>query len=278
MNEISQRRFKGEKTPEIYEITGLKKDGSRIYIEVNASLGSYEGQPAIVTLVRDITERKRVERELQASLEEKVQLIRELYHRTKNNMQVIISMLMVQAELAESEQVRAALKDTTSRILAMALVHEKLYQSQRLSQINLDEYIRDLVELLVRTYQVNQEQISIEFDLEQIPVLIDTAIPCGLVLNELVSNSLKHAFSEGKSGEISICLKHEQPNVILLSVADNGSGLPVDFEVEDSQSFGLQTITAIVEHQLQGELHFENREGLLCQMRFRDDLYHERIK
>jgi PAS domain S-box-containing protein len=278
VKEISQRRFEGENVPAIYEITGLKKDGSRINIEVNANLTSYEGQPAIVTLVRDITERKRVERELQASLEEKVQLIRELYHRTKNNMQVVISMLMVQAELTESEQVQEALKDTTSCIQAMSLVHEKLYQSQRLSQINLDEYIRDLAELLVKTYQINQEQVSIEFDLQKIPVLIDTAIPCGLVLNELISNSLKHAFEEGKSGQISIRLQREQTNEILLSVSDNGSGLPAGIDLEDSQSFGLQSITAIVEHQLQGQLHFENQEGLLCQMRFRDDLYHERVK
>ncbi len=231
-----------------------------------------------VHIVSDITGRKQTEAALQNSLQEKTQLIRELYHRTKNNMQVIMSMLMLQAEFTEDEQTRDMLQGTNSRIHAMALVHEKLYQSQNLSRINLNEYIQDLAQLLAQTYRVTPNKITLAFDLEPIPVLIDIAVPCGLVLNELISNALKHAFPHKQSGEISIRLRRAPDNeLIILTIADNGIGMPRNFNYGRSETFGLQTIVAIVEHQLQGKIVFEEKNGLTCRMQFKDSHYEARV-
>lgn len=224
-------------------------------------------------------EKKRTgaEAALEASLQEKIQLIGELYHRTKNNMQVIISMLMIQAGITDNEKVKEILRDTVSRIQAMSLVHEKLYQSQTLSRINLDEYINDLTQLLVKTYHVESNKIKLSFELEQIPVLIDTAVPCGLVLNELIANALKHAFPEKRDGEIKIVLQRTQNQDINLVLTDNGIGVPDGFNFRNNESFGLQTAILIVEHQLQGKIDFAADHGVSCHLRFRDDLYQERV-
>jgi PAS domain S-box-containing protein len=222
-------------------------------------------------------ERDRAKIALEASLQEKIELIRELYHRTKNNMQVIISMLRIQAELTDNDQVKTTLWDTTNRIQSMALVHEKLYQSQKLSHINLDEYIRDLAQLLLSSYHVAANKIDITFDLERMPALVDTAVPCGLVLNEFVSNALKHAFPGERSGEIRITLQRVNEKDVSLVVADNGIGVPQDFDFSTNQTFGMQIIAAIVEHQLQGKISFKSENGLTCQALFPDDQYRERV-
>ncbi len=229
-------------------------------------------------IMQNITERKQAEQALKISLQEKTQLISELYHRTKNNMQVIMSMLKIQSGRLDDIRLRKVLQESVNRIHAMALVHEKLYQSQNLSRIDLGEYIRELTQLLMRTYHVSPNKVKLSFDLEPIPTLIDFAVPCGLILNELISNIFKYAFPGEQSGEIHIGLHRlKEKETISLTVSDNGIGLPEKFDYRKSKTFGLPIIVAIVEHQLQGKIEFEGENGLTCRIQFRDDQYEERV-
>lgn len=229
-------------------------------------------------IMQDITERKQAEQALKISLQEKTRLISELYHRTKNNMQVIMSMLKIQSDRMDDIRLQKVLQESVNRIHAMALVHEKLYQSQNLSRIDLAEYIRDLVQLLVRTYQISPNKIKLTFDLESIPMLIDFAVPCGLILNELISNIFKYAFPGEQSGEVHIGLHRlKEKETVFLTVSDNGIGMPENFDYRKSKTFGLPIIVAIVEHQLQGKIEFEGENGLTCRIQFRDDQYEERV-
>jgi two-component sensor histidine kinase len=194
-------------------------------------------------------------------------MLRELYHRTKNNMQVICSMLDLQSKSANDPYIKSAFMEMQNRIYSMALVHQKLYQSQNLSEINLKDYIKELSELLVRNYQLS-DKISLNLDLENIPAVIDSAIPCGLILNELISNSLKYAFPDGGSGLINIELK-EKEGYIELKVSDNGKVLPNDFDFRNRETLGMKTIFLLAENQLQGTIEFSSQNGVSCRVRFR---------
>ena len=227
---------------------------------------------------QEINARREAERALQTSIEEKNQLIRELYHRTRNNMQVIISLLMLNSGNSEDEKVKFLVQSTVTRIQAMALVHEKLFQSQNLSRISLDEYLFDLSQLLVQTYDVQPNVVKLSYDLEPIPTLIDIAVPCGLVFNEIVSNVFRHAFSGDRHGELKIGLhRMDNDKTIGLTVSDDGVGFPADFEDRSAGTMGIRTMRTIVEYQLQGEIVFRNGNGLTCLVRFPDALYRERI-
>jgi PAS domain S-box-containing protein len=266
----------------LYPIEGqyVRLDGSVVPVEVIAAPFAYRGKPAIQVLAADITERVQSEAQIRASLQEKVQLLRELYHRTKNNMQVISSMLALQAAFSDDEQVHQVFQDTRNRIQAMALVHEKLYQSQNLSTVNLDEYIGELAQLLVATYQVTRGKVAIVLDMERIVTLIDTAVPCGLILNELISNALKYAFPGEQSGEIRIALYRTGQDTITLQVADDGVGMAEVGDDWQPETFGLQTVKIIAEHQLQGTvtcLAGKDHRGVTWQVKFRDNLYQARV-
>jgi PAS domain S-box-containing protein len=257
-----------------------KKDGSIIWTEQrNVPIYNQEGDLiALEGIARDITHRKQIELALESSLNEKNQLLRELYHRTKNNMQVIISMLMMQMDRSEDQATRTTFQETVSRIQAMALVHEKLYQSKNLSSIKLDDYIHDLSLLLKKTYQVEQNHIQINLDLQPTSTLIDIAMPCGLVINELISNAFKHAFPHSRAGEITIQLiHHAEQGMIHLVVSDNGIGFPDELDLKQSASFGIPIIISIIEHQLQGVIEFESQNGVTCRIQFPENLYEERV-
>ena len=193
-------------------------------------------------LEQRVAERKQAEEQVKKSLQEKEILLRELYHRTKNNMQVICSMLALQSQYTKDEQVLKIFEETENRIKSMALVHQKLYQSKNLSSIDLKDYISDFTDFLVKDHRVESNRISFIFDMDSVLVLIDTAIPCGLVLNELISNSLKHAFPGDMEGEIRIRLKKTEEGEIELRVSDNGVGVTKDFDFRQSDTLGVQTL------------------------------------
>ena len=231
----------------------------------------------VFVTLHDVSERKRAEEAMKAALEEKEILLRELYHRTKNNMQVIRSMLALQGAHCGHPEVKSVFKETENRIQAMALVHQKLYQSRDLSRINLKEYYNDLAHFLIRSYGAAGERITLRLHLEDIHVLIDTAIPCGLVLNELVSNALKHAFPDGREGEIVVEVFRSEGRSIEIRFSDNGAGVPEGFDLRTQGTLGLQTVLMIVEHQLKGKLEFSNKTGLTVKLRFQDSLYSKRV-
>lgn len=228
---------------------------------------------------RDITERKQAEEKLKASLAEKEILLRELYHRTKNTMQVIRSMLMLQAtRMPENEQVQQLVHDTELRILAMALVHDQLYQSQDLSRLNLGGYLQELSQQILRSDALAAQRIALTFDLKPAAVLLDTAIPCGLLLNELLSNALKHAFPAERTGTIAITLFRNEDGLLELHVADNGVGVPPDFDFRQQGSLGIEMIMALAEGQLHGTIRFTSKQGgVTCQVEFPDTFYSPRV-
>jgi two-component sensor histidine kinase len=219
--------------------------------------------PAVDRELREVKvrqERKKAQEQIKASLREKEILLKEIHHRVKNNLQIISSLLNLQAEYLKDTQTIAIFKDSQNRIQSMAIVHEKLYQSEDLATINLSDYIQDLVSNLSYSYEVNLESIVFKIDVEDVLLDIDTAIPCGLIINELISNSLKYAFPRGKSGEIWIKLKSSAKNQLRLIVSDNGMGLPENFDFNNTESLGLQLVDALT-IQLKGTIEIDRARG-----------------
>ncbi len=217
--------------------------------------------------------------ELKNSLEDKKALLRELYHRTKNNMQVIRSILALKSEYASQDSAfHDLVKDVDARIFAMSLVHQKLYQSENLSRINMREYIEELVPHVIETYKIEPRHISIDIKAEDVELLIDTAIPCGQILSELICNSMKHAFSDNVKYKIYIALWIEESNQIFLRYSDNGKGVSQGFRLEDQQSLGVQTILQLAERQMLGHIDvFKRDKGLGIEIQFPAQLYRERV-
>jgi two-component sensor histidine kinase/CheY-like chemotaxis protein len=210
-------------------------------------------------LQKEITERKRMERRIRASLKEKEVLLKEVHHRVKNNMQVIISMLNLQSGYIDDEQAIEAFRKSQDRIRTMALVHEKLYQAKDLARINFAEYTRDLTNYLLSAYGSDAGTITLKMDIEDISLSIDTAVTCGMILNELITNSIKHAFSGGRGGEIFIEL-HSDNDKLILTAGDNGAEIPEDPDSRKTESLGLQLIDAFVE-QLEGSVELNRKDG-----------------
>ncbi|MEC4816913.1 MAG: histidine kinase dimerization/phosphoacceptor domain -containing protein [Scytonema sp. PMC 1069.18] len=201
----------------------------------------------------DITERKYAEEQIQVSLVEKEVLLKEIYHRVKNNLQVISSLLHLQEEYIKDKDDLEIFQQSQLRIESMALIHQKLYQSQDLAKIDVNEYICDLVKSLCSSYEINSNVISLTANVDNILLNLDTAIPCGLIITELVSNSLKYAFPHGRKGEVCVELKAGNDNVYTLTIRDNGVGFPAGFNFQETTSLGLQLVEALT-NQISGNL------------------------
>ncbi len=253
-----------------YELTLKKSDNTPMPVSLSSHiLRDSEGKPiGTEGVIRDISKRKQDEEKLQQSLREKEVLLRELYHRTKNNMQVIIAILNLEASYFTDEFTRDVFKSIENRIHSMALVHQKLYQSQNLSSINLKEYINDLISLLAESYEIKENKIKFELDIENISVGIDTAIPCGLIINELVSNSFKYAFPGDRKGMIHLGLARDNNGFIEIRIEDNGIGMPPDFDFRTGGKMGIKSVFSIGEQQLRGKVDFSSGQGLSCVIRF----------
>ena len=257
-----------------FEAVRRRKDGSPVEVSLSSapvydSEGMIAGRMAIVA---DITSRKRAEEELRKSLAEKEILLRELYHRTKNNMTVIISLLHMQAVQCGDESLRRAFDEAENRIYSMALVHQKLYESGDLSRVNLKSYLTDLCEYLIPNYVIDPGSITLTKELDDIFVQIDTAIPCGLIANELITNSLKHAFPDGRRGTITLTLRLQGDREILLRIADDGIGGGDLVELERNPGMGLRTVMGLGESQLNGRVTFASGPGFSCELRFMGQL------
>jgi two-component sensor histidine kinase len=218
------------------------------------------------------------EKRIMSSLDEKETLIKELYHRSKNNMQVVSSLLRLHSSELKDEASRAIFKDLVNKIVAMSLVHQKLYESKDLSNIALGEYIRELVTLLLKSYGIPPDRVETIYDIEEVTLLIDTAIPCGLVISEIVANICKYAYPGEAKGYIRIGLKQVDGDTVELSLGDDGVGLPAGFDAAVDGRMGLKTIFTLVRHQLQGTVDLRSGKGLSYVIRFRKKLYDERVK
>jgi PAS domain S-box-containing protein len=255
-----------------YEVTLQNKDGSLIQCSFSSIVQSDSaGNPQkIIGSMRDITERKIAEDQIARDLEEKNTLLKELYHRTKNNMQVISSMLKMQAQHSDNEFIHESFKEIIHKIQAMSLVHQKLYQAEDLSRINLKEYIGDILKLLMISYNIRSELFSFKLDLKNVFVTIDSATPLGLVLNELISNVFKHSFPDNRKGKLNIDMGQEENGDIKIQLTDNGVGLPSGFNPEKTKSMGLQTAYSLVNYQLDGSLNYKVKNGLSWFIKFND--------
>jgi len=207
-----------------------------------------------------ITERQRAEELVRASLREKEVMLKEIHHRVKNNLQVVSSLLRLQARNLKNPDTLAAFEESCIRVQSMALVHEKLYQSSNLSELDFAAYARSLVDSLLTSFGTDPSRIQLRFDLDDVRLDINQAIPCALILNELVSNALKYAFPDGRGGEIRVRLRADAEGRVRLGVGDNGVGLPADLDVATTESLGLQLVNTLV-RQLRGQLEISRAAG-----------------
>lgn len=214
----------------------------------------------VVVIDTDITLHKRMEEQIRAALEEKGLLLREIHHRVKNNLQIIISLFNLQTSYVSDEKAYKALREGQDRIKSMALIHERFYQADGLSQIDFDEYIKRLSENLMQSFRIEPGRIRLEIHSEKISLDIDTAVPTGLIINEIVTNALKHAYVGRSTGELRIDLTQPRENHFLLSIADNGVGFAEGVKPDELDSLGIQLIQALT-HQLEGEMKIETAPG-----------------
>jgi PAS domain S-box-containing protein len=250
----------------VYEF--IARDGTRKLGEVSGAPLFREGEVvAVVAVARDISERVRAEEQIKASLREKEVLLKEIHHRVKNNLQVISSMLYLQSKNIQDRQTIEMFQESQYRVRSMALVHEWLYQSPDLARIDFAEYVRSLANHLFQSYGVNANVIQLKINVDDVSLGVNTAIPCGLIINELVSNSLKHAFSDGREGEICIEVRVDRDGKHTLMVSDNGVGFPEDLDFRDAGSLGLQLVNTLVD-QLEGTIELDRSGGTAFKIMF----------
>ena len=253
-------------------------DGPHTYISIKFPLFDLNGVPyGVCGISTDITDRKQADEQIKKSLKEKELLLQEIYHRTKNNMQVICSLLHLQSQYTNDEQVLKIFGETENRIESMSLVHAKLYQSKDLSSINLKDYIEELANNLFRAYYVNTDKISLKFTNDNIFINIDSAIPCGLLINEIITNSLKYAFPDSRKGEIRTVLCKTDNGEIELRIADNGIGMPKGLDFRNTKTLGLRLVTNLVEYQLKGKIDITSENGVVYRITFKETNRPKRI-
>jgi len=241
------------------------KTGDKKYLSAK-TIPLYD-QNLIILTVQDITERITADKQIQHSLKEKEILLREVHHRVKNNLQTISSLLDLQAESIKDSAALEAFRSSQSRIRSMALIHERLYKSENLSRIKAQEYIKNLIDYLEATYDSQAGNIKLKTNVQNILLNLDTAIPCGLIINELVSNSMKYAFPGEQAGTIEVSLLVSSTDSISLSVKDDGIGIPADITVENSPSLGLQLVYLLAK-QINGTLITERKNGTKVELIF----------
>ena len=224
-------------------------------------------------IATDITARKQAEKALEQALEqikislqEKEVLLKEIHHRVKNNMQVITSLLRLQSKTISDKQVLSVLQDSQNRVKSMALIHETLYDSKDLSRINFAEYLEKLVAHVSRSYRTRPEAVKINIQVDAVSLPIDTVVPCGLIINELASNSLKYAFPADTQGEVNITFRRADAQYVL-RVSDTGVGLPDDFAPEKGKSLGMKLVRMLT-GQMHGEMEYRNSVGTTFEIKF----------
>jgi len=224
----------------------------------------------VIIYSQDITERRKFEDQLKASVEEKEILLGEIHHRVRNNLQVIYSLLSIQSDFVTEEKHRNLFRECQNQIMSMALVHEELYQTKNLARINFKNYLENLINTLFISYGIYDQRIKVKIDCHHTILQIDTAILCGLIINELVSNSLKHAFPDGREGEIQLSLRLISGKKYELLYRDNGIGIPQEIDFSNAETFGLQMINELVSGRLRGEATLIRNHGTEIRILFHD--------
>jgi len=224
-------------------------------------------QKMVIFTLLDITDRLKTEKYLKNSLIEKETLLKEIHHRVKNNLQTVSSLLDLQAESITEPKSLEAFRSSQSRIKSMALIHERLYKSENLAKIKAYEYIKNLIEYLEGTYHSSSREIEITTELKDLYLNLDVAIPCGLIINELVTNSMKYAFPHNQKGNIKVSLLSDNEKNLILSIMDNGVGIPLNFKTLNPQSLGLELVKLMVK-QLNGTMAIDGTAGTKISITF----------
>jgi PAS domain S-box-containing protein len=251
------------------QLSAVHRDGSEFPVEISLSPLETEEGLLVSAAIRDISDRKQVENQLRSSLQEKEILLKEIHHRVKNNLQIVSSMLNLQMGLLSDERALELFKESQSRVRSIALFHEKLYQSKDLARVEIAEYLKGLANGLFTTYGVNPDEISLEIEAEDIPLGVDAAISCGLIVNELLSNSLKHAFTVGRKGRIHVALGRAGKGFVL-DISDNGVGMPPELEFRNASTLGLKLVCIFAE-QLGGTIELDPSGGTRFVIQFGDE-------
>jgi PAS domain S-box-containing protein len=240
----------------LFETVHRRKGGAAFPVEVSSRGAIIDGAGALISVIRDIAERKCAEMKLRNSLEEKMALLKEIHHRVKNNLQIVVSLLGLQANCINNPEALDILKDTRNRVRSMALLHEVLYRSENLARISFAAYIEDLCRQIVSSFGKSAWRVKVESRVEEIGLPLDQAVPCGLIINELVSNALKHAFPGERSGSVMVELGATARQMLLLRVHDDGVGLPPGMDPENTSTLGLQLVFELA-GQLDGRVTVE---------------------
>lgn len=221
------------------------------------------GDDEVLVIFRDITERRQAEEAKKNEM-----LLKEIHHRIKNNLQVISSLLYLQSKDIKDKDVLEMFKESQNRVKSMALAHEKLYRSKDMERVDTGEYIKDLANYLFQSYSIDSKVIGLNIKAENILLGIDVAIPCGFIINELITNSLKHAFPDGRKGELCIDF-HSENNKFILAIGDNGIGLPEDLDIRNTETLGLKLVTTLVE-QIRGNIELDRSNGTKFKITFKE--------
>ena len=244
-----------------YKFEAQLASGKKTYwLEVFMSpIYDTKGNVIEVSMVaHDSSEKKLISLNITESLKEKEILLKEIHHRVKNNLQVISSILNLQSSYVTDENTLEILQESRNRIRSMAIIHENLYRTEDFSSINFSSYLENLLANLVASYRINEE-VVLETNLEEVDLVLDQAIPCGLLVNELITNALKYAWKQGEKGTITIIL-YQQKSTIHLNIFDDGVGLPFNFHEKKTETLGLQLVETLIE-QLDGDLDVQNENG-----------------
>ena len=297
------------------EFTLIRKDGSAVEVEISTFPIQLNDQQVVLGVARDITARKQTELELhrhrnhleqlitertialettnrrleqeigerqktanhlRASLEEKELLLKEIHHRVKNNLQVIVSLLSLQARTLTDTQAVTAIADSQNRVRTMALIHDQLYQSKDLTHIDLEKYIRELTLHLLQAHHSLTDAINLTTNISDIHLNLDVAIPCGLIINELITNALKHAFPNGRTGTIEVVVQKRDSRHLTLTISDNGIGLPAGIDTSRTQTLGLQLVNRLTS-QLKGTIQIDGSLGTSVIINFEQPFRNEEI-
>jgi PAS domain S-box-containing protein len=254
----------------------FRKDGEILPINLRVTEMETIGDPMFIGVIHDISERKEYEQQLTHSIEEKKTLLKEIHHRVKNNLMVVSSILEMQEDRNEDSDLNRILKVSQDRIQSMALIHEKLYRSPTLAEVDFGSYLDEIVDRLVATYRADTSKIEVIKNISPIHLNVETATPLGLIVNELIANCLKHAFVGGATGEVRIFCDQSEDGLVTLCVSDDGRGLPEDFDLDQVGSLGMQLVY-LLSRKLDANLIIENKNGARFCLEFNEMKYQTRM-
>ena len=254
------------------ELSARHKNGTQIPVDITLSPMRSGGVPRVLAAVRDMTEHRLAQQKIEESLREKEVLLREIHHRVKNNLAVICSLFYLESTYAQDPRAAQVFRDSENRVHSMALVHESLYGSKDLSRIDFSEYARTLATDVLSSYGNDKDSggasVQLRSDLEPVIMSIELAVPCGLILNELISNACKHGFANSGTGEINLCVLAGQDGSCMLRVDDNGIGVPADLDVNTKKSLGLRLVRSLTK-QIRGSFELvRNEPGTSARVHF----------